>query len=85
MARSLGTTYINTATKPIVVAPQALSGGPQSWCVLLVYVDGILVSYNNSGGANYSQVIQPQVIVPPGSSYAATALQCYLNNWNELS
>lgn len=85
VAKTVGTTYTNTDSKPIIVAPQAIAGGAQSYCVLLVYVNGLLVSYNNTGGLNYSQVLQPHVIVPPGSTYMAQTTQCWLNAWNELS
>lgn len=85
VSRSAGSTYTNDSGQPIVTAPRAAVGGAGSYCIISVYVNGLLVYYGNSGGGSYSQSLQPHVIVPPGSTYRATTSQCGITAWHELS
>ena len=81
-SRVIGTTYTNTTGRPIQVAV-TVSAVP--YFVMLCYVNGVQIQYQNSGGAGYSQACSSSFIVPPGATYMVNVTAGTYNTWMELS
>lgn len=84
-SRALGTTYYNTTGKPIVVSVLSSSTVFNSTSSLNLQVNGSVFPAQTSvavGGTGVSPVLN--MIVPPGASYNATAVNGTLGYWAEL-
>lgn len=77
-SRSSGVTYYNTTGRPILVHVLMSGGGANT---LLGYVDGVNIAAHNSATSTQGLVY---MVVPPGSSYKATA-GLGIQLWTELT
>lgn len=77
-------TYTNGTSNPIEVSVTGHVGGVPGWCQLDLYVQGVLVGRQHSGGGSYSQDENINGIVPPGATYFTTSVNCSLLSWAEL-
>lgn len=79
--RSLGATYINNRSYPLIVHV-AVASGSASQPRLSISVDGIDVTYVSSTSIFYA--VTGSAIVPAGSAYVVTSDFTSINLWSEM-
>jgi len=83
-SRALGTSYTNTTGRPIQIA--GIIGPTSSATTVALASVGSTTVYGNYAGVAGNYISLPQVIVPPGAVYSASAGNgtAALVNWREL-